>query len=137
MSSCTLDAALPSELNKPGGTQAGHIDQLTLLAMGTEYFALKSDLGAITGFLQMRWAGRAWTERTEEDWSARIDAIYDQMEALSRAAASRSSRSLDDLRIKAMILLDIIEPEFEAESDMAWARLTLSLCRDLITQRAD
>lgn len=102
-------------------------DSRTLAEIGQEFCVLRSHLGEVM-YRQQQTPDSEWTVELEARWCAVTDPIRDQLAQLRDSIIGRSARSLDELRFKAIILLDLVE---ENGRD-AVTRSILSLCRDLV-----
>lgn len=126
MSACASQKVILCENHEPQAEVS--LRALSLAEIGTEFLALQLRLGLLMETQQKTWPSAAWTEEREREWLMDVDPLRDRMAVLRSAALKCLAHSLADLKIKAMILADLVEDDPQD----ACAQLALSLCRDLI-----
>lgn len=101
---------------------------LSFSEIGAEYLSLKFRLGVLMETQQQSWPGPEWTEDLEREWLEAVDPLRDRMAVLWWTAIKCPAYSLAALKVKATILMDLIDDDPKDAS----AQLSRSLCRDII-----
>lgn len=108
---------------------AGAPDTSNLAKLGWEYAGLQLQVKFLEDQQRRLWPGEAWTEEVEARCYRTVDPLKDRMVEIRWIAAELRATDLLGLQAKARMLQDIVDDD---PGDIR-ARLTLSLCRDLIS----
>ena len=108
----------------------GAPDTSNLTKLGCEYAGLQSQVKFLEEQQQRLWPGEAWTEEVEARCLRTTDPLKDRMVEIRWIAADLRATDLLGLQAKARMLQDIF---YDDEPSDIRARLTLSLCQDLIS----
>lgn len=95
--------------------------------LGGEFRDLQARLRGLL-VQQQSWPTDKWTEDLEAKWADITDPIRNQIAELREAIIGRSARSFSDLRVKAVVLLDLLD----RDSEDLLTRASLSLCNDVM-----
>ncbi|MGE8942003.1 hypothetical protein ACO2I3_08830 [Leptospira interrogans] len=129
----------PRKRQRAPGQTASIVNQgptvatLTLLECASEFCALRLKLELLLETQHEKWPGDAWTEELEEECARTVEPIRDRLAAVRQVIADRRAETLPELRVKATVLLDLVE----ADREDIESTLTRSLCNDLMDYRLD
>lgn len=109
---------------------AGAADTNNLTKLGWEYAGLQSQVKFLDEQQRRLWPGEAWTEEVEARCFRTTDPLKDRMVEIRWIATDLRATDLMGLQAKARMLQDIL---YDDEPGDIRARLTLSLCQDLLS----